>query len=182
MSGFRFVLLSLLMCLLARPAAADDPSGRPCVEGDNVRAMRPWIGRLLHDLVPQSPTLARLADTLHGAPVVIHLDDDLSGEDGWDGRLRFVTSAGGCRYLRIDLRNTGQPEVSGALLAHELQHAVEVARSAVTDRQGFARLFRVIGFAVGAGHTTFDTEAAIDAGRRAWAELSGRPLSHLRRP
>lgn len=163
----------LILLALPRPAAADAPAPRPCVHGANLRAMQPWIGRLLDEFAPRSPTMATLIAELRQAPVVIHVDDEMGGHHHWDGRLRFVTRAGGCRYLRIDIRDAGTPAVRAALLAHELQHAVEVARAAIDDRGAVAQLFRRIGFGVpDGGGTTFDTAAAIDAGRRALAELT----------
>ncbi len=172
----RYLPALFLLFLLASPlpdAAADPSPPRPCVDGAHLRAVRPWIGQLIRDLVPRSPTLTALIAELGRAPVVIHVDDDLTGHDDWDGRLRFVTRAGGCRYLRIDLRESGTPERRAALLAHELQHAVEVTRGDVDDRGALARLFERIGFEVRDGTgTTFDTDAAIAAGRRALAELS----------
>jgi hypothetical protein len=166
----------LVLLLLATPwsaQAADAVPPRPCVDGANLRATQPWIAQLVRDVAPRSPTLTALIAELARAPVVVHVNDDLGGHHAWDGRLRFVTRAGGCRYLRIDIRDAGTPEARAALLAHELQHAVEVARAAVDDRDALAALFTRIGFDVpDRAGMTFDTAAAIDAGRRALTELT----------
>ncbi len=168
------LLVSLLVLSLPTGAAADP--ARPCVDGPNLRATRPWIAQLVREVAPRSSTLRTLIAELRGAPVVVHLNDDLGDHGDWDGRLRFVTRAGGCRYLRIDLRDAGSSEARAALLAHELQHAVEVARAGVDDRGALTRLFRRIGFDVPDGSgTTFDTAAAVAAGRRALMELSDPP-------
>jgi hypothetical protein len=169
------VVLIALIALKSIDLAASSPE-RSCAVGDNIRPMRAWIGQVLREFVPQSPTLARLVDALRSAPVVIHLDDDLGANEPWDGRIRFVTTAGRCRYLRIDLRPQAMPAHAAAVLAHELQHAVEVDRGEVADRAAFGRLFRRIGFDVPRDErTTFDTEAAVEAGRRALEEITGRP-------
>jgi len=60
-------------------------------------------------------------------------------------------------------------------LAHELQHAVEIAdRPAIVDEGTFARVYAQIGHATrpspGARHG-FDTVAAISIGHRVWREL-----------
>jgi hypothetical protein len=157
-------------------------SGSSCVVGDNIRAVRPWIDDIVHVLAHRSPTLRRLLTTLRAAPVVIHLDDDLATDAAWDGRIRFVTLAGGCRYLRIDLRRQDDPARSAALLAHELQHAVEIQRAEVADRPSFERLFTRIGFpAAEEGGVAIDTDAAVTAGRRALEELTGRRSGPVRR-
>jgi hypothetical protein len=170
------------MLLLTPPARVAADPARSCVDGPNLRSMRPWITQLVREVAPRSPTLKALIAELRLAPVVVHLNDDLGGHRDWDGRLRFVTRAGGCRYLRIDLRDAGSPEARAALLAHELQHAVEVARAGVDDRGALTRLFQRIGFDVPDGSgTTFDTAAAVAAGRRALMELTDVPTADPQR-
>jgi hypothetical protein len=58
-----------------------------------------------------------------------------------------VTVAGGHRYLRIHV-DPGIPDQAAiALLAHELQHAMEIADARwVVDQRALAQLYMCIGF------------------------------------
>ena len=74
-------------------------------------------------------------------------------------RTKLVAAAGATRFLRIGI-NVGLPDGDvTALLAHELQHAVEIAeRTDVRDDEGVRRLYRAIGQS--SGRDAFETDAA----------------------
>jgi hypothetical protein len=61
---------------------------------------------------------------------VVHVERQARDKGTADGVLTFVGHAGGYRFVRIGLRINGSPASAIALLAHELQHAVEVADEA----------------------------------------------------
>lgn len=67
--------------------------------------------------------------------------------DRVQGKLIFVTAAGGVRYLRIRLACTLTGVRQIAMLGHELRHAVEVANAPwVLDESSLADEYRRIGF------------------------------------
>ena len=83
-----------------------------------------------------------------------------------------IGASGGYQFLRIELRHVCGPSAA-AVLAHELQHVLEVAGSAVTSRQGFEALYRRIGVdTTESGGRRYDTPAAIASGVAALRELS----------
>ena len=85
-----------------------------------------------------------------------------------------MTTSPGARFLRITIDERQPPLALAALLGHELQHAVEVARAPwVTDRVSFAALYREIGDALGRyrGVAEYDTLAARRAGEAVLAEM-----------
>ena len=89
-----------------------------------------------------------------------------------DGVLRFVTSAGGVRYLRITLRARLPHKPAVALLGHELQHAWEVAADpSVVNADAFEALYRRIGVPGSGSVPSYDTAAARDVQRRITSEL-----------
>jgi hypothetical protein len=118
---------------------------------------------------------------LDAADVVVYVHVELRSSVGPSGRLQFMSAGGGRRYLRVSVEPGGQSwgdvlsrrhELT-AVLAHELQHATEVAAAtAVVDMAGFRELYRSIGIRLDAG--VFDTVAARLVGERVLSELRTR--------
>ena len=78
-------------------------------------------------------------------------------------RLNFVTSVNGLRYVRVDIDCTLSPRRQIALLAHELQHALEIGqRTDILDADGMESLYEEIGFQSNdnGSHKSYETEAA----------------------
>ena len=127
--------------------------------------------RLLAESAAASATVRRLVETLDQSDVVVFVEmhDRLA-----NGRAQttFVNCRGGVRWLRIAIDAGQQARQQVAFLAHELQHAVEVARAPeVQNLDGFRRLYERIGIPLDAGH--FETEAAVTAERQALREAYG---------
>lgn len=159
------------------PRAPGTPPDHPPLRGggSGVRAVKTWIAELLAQARPASPTLEGLVTLVESTPLIVHVDESAEAHAPWDGRIRFVASAGGCQYVRIELRRLS-PARAAAVLAHELQHALEVAAGEVTSLVEFDALFRRVGFAMrGHGRDLYDTEAAIRVGVDTLEELTGRP-------
>lgn len=85
-----------------------------------------------------------------------------------------ITMAGGQRFLFVIVREDVATMRLAGLIAHELQHAVEVADAGVTTGDAFAPLFERIGHWCEQQHfqTCYETEAAIAAQHRVVAELT----------
>ena len=95
---------------------------------------------------------------------------------GLGGMTRFVSLSGGVRYARVTLHRSLAPDVRAATLAHELQHAWELASSGASTRHEVAALYQQIGFRIsGKRRLFYETQAAERAGTKAWAELRGYP-------
>lgn len=80
------------------------------------------------------------------------------------GRLTFVSSAGSFCYVVARMRWLTLSEQQIAMMAHELQHALEIAeRPAIVDSASLAREYRKMTDSravIGAGRIAFDTDAA----------------------
>ena len=82
------------------------------------------------------------------------------------------TTAGGQRYLRVQVRAMMQGDHVIAVVAHELHHALEVAGDkSVVDEVTLAELYRRIGHASIGAHG-YDTDGARAAGIRVRDELA----------
>ncbi len=137
----------------------------------HVRAAEPAVRAALRDGLWRSGTLRELVQRLQQSNVIVYLDFDPLLPYGLDGRLRFMASGGGMRYVRIGLRASNRPHRLIAVIGHELHHAVEVADAAeVTDARALAVLFERIGFAR-ARHERYETAAAMRAAEQVGADL-----------
>jgi hypothetical protein len=170
-----FVLVARLACSAhAQEMAGETPSNIRC-ESESLReALR--LG------LTDSPTFRATADELARSNLIIYLETNTILPRGLDGMLRFVTTAGGFRYVRISIRPHLTSNVLVAMIGHELQHAVEIARAPeVVDEASMGRLYSRIGFSC-EKPVRFDTLAAILAGTQVLRELRGPPLLTSRAP
>jgi hypothetical protein len=138
------------------------------------RPLDPLAADTLAHVVERSATARTLIARLESSNVIVHIHTLALMPDGIGGMTRFVTSRGGYRYLRITLGSGLPPWQRSAILAHELQHAWEVARSPAADLEALKRLFEDEGHREG---VYYETRAAVEVERRVRMELkSGRVL------
>jgi hypothetical protein len=114
--------------------------------------------QLVDDGTRRSPTFAGLVADLERHDVIVYISNDpgLSVR----GSLTFIVHTGSVTYVRVRVHLSPDPDDAIAALAHELQHATEVAGASrpVTSERELQELYRVIGFGVGAG--SFESTAA----------------------
>ena len=132
-------------------------------EGGAVRSEEPAIRRLVDIGIACSPTFRRLVTELASTDVVVHvfLARRHNGLRGY--LVHRVVEAGGVRFLQIAIDAGGaEPRVIG-LLAHELQHALEVARVPEVGRtRRIDRFFEEIADNVCRSATCSETRAATE--------------------
>lgn len=150
-------------------SAAPDGTG-------HVRTTDPGLRRLVQQGARASPIFRALMNRIEQSDVVVYLRCDGNLLSGSEGRLTFVSSAGGYRYVLARLRRRQSSDHQLAIIAHELQHAVEIANApAIVDSPSLAREFQKIGFVnfyAPEPGIAFDSEAAIQTGNRVLRELS----------
>lgn len=141
----------------------------------HVRSSDRWLGTLVEDGVRTSPTLQALVDRLMASDVIVFVQCDRMGPSHIAGRLTFVTAAGGYRYVVVRMRRLGSRPHQMALLAHELQHAVEIAGApSIVDQASLGRAYEEIGYAnrrSGLEGRSFDTDEAVRVGVKVLTEL-----------
>jgi hypothetical protein len=125
-----------------------------------VRPVTPFVRALIDETAARSMTVRDLLARLACTDVIVYIEMT-AATDVPVARTKLVASSPGVRFLRIGI-NARLPFLDLApMLAHELQHAVEIAEhDEVTDEAGMRRLFTRIGRARGGDR--YETEAARD--------------------
>lgn len=169
------LLPSLASAALLVFAAVMPLSGRHSVT--SVRTADSRLGELIRTGIEHSTTFRRLVTRLEQSTVVTYVDCatpvEFAQRSVPAGRLVLVAYVEGIRYLavRLDCRSSDVRQL--AALAHELQHAAEVADAPeVRDRFSMARLYQSIGYrAHYTGAQAFETAAAQAAGEATTREV-----------
>jgi hypothetical protein len=164
----------LLLCLLiATPSLS--MAAEPIAENPRrppIRSTDRRLRALLEEGLRTSPTLRALVARLYASDVVVYLQ--CNGPAGPDGRLTFLSSVGGYRYLVVRVSRLARMQQI-AMMAHELQHAVEIAETpAIVDGASLVREYRRIGYENPWSQlpgVSFDTKAAVRAGEQVLREL-----------
>lgn len=133
------------------------------------RTLDPEAAATLALAIERSPLVRALVAEIESSNVVVHIQFSWDVPAGIGGTTRFVTSRGGYRYVRIVLSNRLQGNDRVAILGHELEHAAEIARSDVNDRDGIRRLLEATGYQV--AERFFETRSAQRAERTIRREL-----------
>lgn len=131
------------------------------------RPLDPVAAEAFAHAVEQSATARRLVERLESSNVIVHIQSSRGLPLGLSGMTRFVASRG-FRYLRITINVDLPYRARTAILAHELQHACEVADSDADDAAGLREVFEHQGHRSG---NLFETTAAIATERNVRLEL-----------
>lgn len=129
----------------------------------HIRIRDRGVERLLQQAIERSPMLRQLVRTLDASDVIVYVELQPRMPDSLPAGLVLSGAGGGMRYLRISLNPGNTRREMIAMLGHELQHAVEIAREpSVQSHDTLVAYFARIGRRAAKG---WETDAARDAGR-----------------
>jgi len=152
---------------VASPAVADLLTG----DSRRIRAMDSRTRHLLQEGVRRSRTFAALVTAIHRTDVIVYVQAMEALPSKIGGRLLLQAVTPHERYLRVQIRRSLRLNEAIEVMAHELQHALEVAgEPSVLDEAGLVALYRRIGYATSGEHW-FDTLAARRTGEQVRVEL-----------
>lgn len=137
---------------------------------DHVRPLDVLSAETLALGLGHSPLMRDLVARLESSDVIVHIQTKTLPGDV-SGTTRLAASTTLYRYVRIVLSRDLTTLARTATLAHELQHADEIAQSRARDARGMQALFSRIGRIVPGSIILFETNAAEKAGWSVWAEL-----------
>jgi len=146
-------------------------AGQPVSLG-HVRATEARILAIVEDGVSRSATFRRLVETLDASDVIVYIGPKFRREALAGYLAHRLTVAGSLRYIKIALDLNGPRDRVVALMAHELQHAVEVAGAPeVRDSQSMVRFFERSDLDGVCGSNCYETKAAIEVQEAVFTEL-----------
>ncbi len=164
--------VALTTFLAAGAAASSAPAS-------HVRGLNAAARELLETARSQSAVLPALIEALEATDVVALVTLEPLNARSLTGYLTFVSAAGGVRYVQVKINWEVHPRLRVAVLAHELQHALEVAAARdVHDVATLLQLYKRIGYEVGPGK--WETDAARSVGDQVLGELSGHRNATIR--
>ena len=184
MFDFLPVVLALLTTFPGGPEGAAPNRSRPAISraphelltapNRPVRATERRVQSLLARGMARSSTFTALMRALDHTDVIVYVEMNRGLPPTVAGRLLFATAAkDGPRYLRVQISEGGTINMQVAAIAHELQHALEVAHAPdVRDEAGLERFYVRIG-TQGAVERSYDTLAAQRAGQKVLFEIQG---------
>jgi hypothetical protein len=119
---------------------AEDPSSHVRFDDDR-------IAEVFRFVVERSATFRRLVADLDASDCIVYVQPGTCARRRRPACLGYIKATPGARYLGIRLAPGEHMPVAAVHLAHELQHAVEVAHDpSVMDGAGIASLYSRIGF------------------------------------
>lgn len=158
--GVRALLMAAaLVSVAAPPADAQDDH----LNVSRIRVADKKAGSVLANGLAASPTVARLVAAIEQSDLCVYVETALLKElglRGMCGTMRIVAATPRGRYVRISINvPDGDANLAGAL-AHELQHAVEIAsHPEIRNADDLLRFYRTAGFQKANG--TYCTREAV---------------------
>ena len=144
------VSLAVLLCVLVSTAAFASPNI------PRLRAAASSAERLLARAMRESAIVRELALEIAKSDLIVYVEIGRL-ESAARATTELVTVTAHSRFLRVTLPELTAPGDLIPLLAHELQHAVEIARApSVRDTESLRAHYTRIGVDPGAHHT-FET-------------------------
>jgi len=163
-------LLSALL-LWATPGAAQ--SGTTAMP--RIRTLDAKAAVAIETGVRRSPTFRALVEELEQSDVVVYVYTTPYLSEYVSGGLSFVGVSASMRFMKIALDLDLTPDQTVYILAHELQHALEIARAPhVKTQEDFDAFYRHVGIDGALAHT-FETAEARLTGQQVRRELRARP-------
>jgi hypothetical protein len=151
-------------------------AGVLAVQGDSghhVRANDPKITALIEMGMSRSATFRRLIDSLDRSDVIVYVDPKTERQALGGYLAHNIVTGGAYRYVHVAVEVRGASGRLVPLLAHELQHAIEIAQHPdARDVRSVEQLFDRLAVKFGCdGTTCTETQAAKDVEATVNAEL-----------
>lgn len=153
---------AVLLCgasVRAEAGLASPPT--PAVQS-RLRGADPGAREVLAAGLARSPTFRAIARTLESSDVIVYIETRSLRRSG---QLQFVGATPGARYVRVAVQVPGREEELVGWLAHELWHAVEIARARdVRSEAGLSVFYRRVGtFSLSGGEVETEQARVVQA-------------------
>ncbi len=162
------IAATLILATAAGPAAAASaPPGHARLRPQSPR-MAAWLTRGLQ----RSPTIRALAERVERGDVIVYFEIAPRLDPALAACVTWMAATPHARFVRVSMRPSLREADAVAMIAHELQHVVEVIdHPDVTSGDTLVALYERIGHRTGSTGLTWDTQAALRAGDSARIEV-----------
>lgn len=155
------------------PDARADPGDRTYATSDRLRPQGPRVQSWLREARRRSPTVQRLVDRIEQSDVIVYLDVSRNLSPNVSACLTWMAATSSRRIVRASFRPDLGANEAIAMLAHELQHVVEVIdHPEVRSTETLLQLYTRIGHPTGDNGLRWDTADAIAVGTLARLEVT----------
>lgn len=132
----------LPILLLVTTVVTLEPTASPRLpEYPHVRTSDARLERLIAEATRRSPTFAALYSRLQDTDVILFVEPSHELRQNLSGRLVFLSATPLVRYLRAEVRSDLPRTDMISTIAHEMQHALEIADATLVRDQGSMALF-----------------------------------------
>jgi hypothetical protein len=168
-------LAALLLAASSTVWFAQTAGAAPPPRVKRVRAADRQVAGMMDVASERSATFRRLVLDLEQSDIIVYVSMNPHLPATTLGRVQFVCARGRYRYLRVSVRPRLAPRDFVATVAHELQHAREIAgHPDVVDAESMAALYARIGRP---SCTGFETVAAIRVSDLVNGEFESGPVN-----
>jgi hypothetical protein len=166
------LVVLLLLVSVAPVRAVTEPEALWRNGGPRLRPYDSRVATLLRVGLDRSPTLRALVDRVEESRVIVYLEMQSTIRGQLSGCLTWIAAADSFRYVRASINPDLNVDQQIAAIAHELQHAVEIAEHRhVTSEAAMVALYRRIGDQRRSGPSHWDTAEARAVGTTVRREL-----------
>jgi hypothetical protein len=173
--GIQMGIVAALGCAIPLPASAVDRVSIPRVRDNGDKA----IAALLREAAERSPTFQRLVALIDATDGIVYIEEGACGHGVRACLPLTIKVAGPHRILRIVVNLRRARDELIAAIGHELRHALEVLMCP-SIRTNTAMYFFYDRHSA-TGNDSFETPAALEAGRDVGAELGRAATTACRR-
>jgi hypothetical protein len=157
-----------MLVLLTLAMAWTSPDARP----SHVRATEPSIAALITAGLSGSATFRHLVTALDGSDVIVYIQPKVARPELRAYLSHQIVARGDHRYLRIMIDTRGPESRVVSILAHELQHAVEVAATPdALDADSLGRALERSALPFRCAGVSYETRKALDVQSAVLEEL-----------
>lgn len=176
----RLLLTLAVLCSLTLPSSAIASTDPAVSGGPRLRPQSAYVAALLKAGIARSATMRSLVDRIEAGNVIVYIAVNPLLKSNLSGGLTWMTGAGAFRFVRASISRDLTPDQMIATLAHELQHAAEVAEDeSVISEATLVAMYRRIGVPSRAVAPGFETVAAQEMGFQVRRELTAAPVPRV---
>jgi hypothetical protein len=157
------------LCLLVVSVLIGGPS--VAAQSPRIRPLDPLASVAYERGHRQSARFRALVTELDASDLIVHIVTTAALPPGASGTTRLVAHLGGARYVRVELASSLTLKMRVSILAHELQHACELARSGARTPNAVRALYQAMGRMADGRAERFETGEAERVGRLVWVEV-----------